>query len=172
MEDITMNEQGESKRNVRLPPKPGIGLLIGCIITLLLAAFFIWGGVAVMYPDTGWLGVILLGALFGFIGFCLGSAYRSNVKKYRLAVSDYSAYQELIQKEADALDKYNQIMAENKKKREEEREATLPPCPICGSKKNVRRISDMNRAVSVATLGLASSKIGKQYECTHCKHKW
>lgn len=44
-------------------------------------------------------------------------------------------------------------------------------CPICGST-NVNRISTMNRTVSVATVGLASSKIGKQYECKNCKHKW
>jgi len=44
-------------------------------------------------------------------------------------------------------------------------------CPMCGSKK-VKKISNMNRSVSVATMGLASSKIGKQYECDDCKHKW
>lgn len=44
-------------------------------------------------------------------------------------------------------------------------------CPICGST-NVSRISTLNRGVSVATVGLASSKIGKQYECKKCKHKW
>ena len=44
-------------------------------------------------------------------------------------------------------------------------------CPMCGSKK-VKRIGTINRATSVATVGLASSKIGKQYECDDCKHKW
>ena len=44
-------------------------------------------------------------------------------------------------------------------------------CPMCGSKK-VKKIGTMNRAASVATVGLASSKIGKQYECDNCKHKW
>ena len=44
-------------------------------------------------------------------------------------------------------------------------------CPMCGSKK-VKKIGTMNRAASVATVGLASSKIGKQYECDDCKHKW
>lgn len=44
-------------------------------------------------------------------------------------------------------------------------------CPICGST-NIRRISTLNRGVSVAAVGLASSKIGKQYECKSCKHKW
>lgn len=44
-------------------------------------------------------------------------------------------------------------------------------CPMCSST-SVRKISTLNRTVSVATVGLASSKIGKQYECQKCKHKW
>lgn len=44
-------------------------------------------------------------------------------------------------------------------------------CPMCNSNK-VKRIGTVNRTVSVATVGLASSKIGKQYECDDCKHKW
>lgn len=44
-------------------------------------------------------------------------------------------------------------------------------CPMCGSKK-VRRIGNVNRAASIAVTGLASSKIGKQYECDNCHHKW
>lgn len=44
-------------------------------------------------------------------------------------------------------------------------------CPMCGSKK-VKKIGTVTRAASVATFGLASSKIGKQYECDACKHKW
>lgn len=44
-------------------------------------------------------------------------------------------------------------------------------CPVCGSQ-NVNRISTTGRLFSVATFGLASSKIGKQYECKRCKHKW
>lgn len=59
-----------------------------------------------------------------------------------------------------------------KRKQQEEKQATLPACPICNSKENVKRISTLNRSFSVFFSGLASSKIGKQYECTHCKHKW
>lgn len=44
-------------------------------------------------------------------------------------------------------------------------------CPMCGSKK-VKKIGTINRAASIATVGLASSKIGKQYECDNCQHKW
>lgn len=44
-------------------------------------------------------------------------------------------------------------------------------CPVCGSR-SVKRISTTSRVTSVAMVGLASSKIGKQYECKNCKHKW
>lgn len=49
--------------------------------------------------------------------------------------------------------------------------AQHPQCPMCGSLQT-RRITTGNRAVSVAAVGLASDKIGKQYECLKCKHKW
>lgn len=47
----------------------------------------------------------------------------------------------------------------------------MPKCPVCGST-NISKNSTFNGTVSVATVGLASSKIGKQYECKNCKHKW
>lgn len=46
-----------------------------------------------------------------------------------------------------------------------------PQCPTCGGH-NTRRITTMNRAVSVGVVGLASSKIGKSFECLDCKYKW
>ena len=44
-------------------------------------------------------------------------------------------------------------------------------CPVCKSKR-VRKIDNLERSLSVSALGLASDKIGKQYECDECKHKW
>lgn len=40
-------------------------------------------------------------------------------------------------------------------------------CPYCGST-NISKIGTLNRAVSVGLLGLASSKIGKQWHCNNC----
>ena len=60
------------------------------------------------------------------------------------------------QKESSEKSKYNNYMF---------------TCPMCGSKK-VIKITNADRAVSVATLGMASGKIGKQYECSNCKHRW
>lgn len=44
-------------------------------------------------------------------------------------------------------------------------------CPVCGSN-NVERITTMDRSISVAMVGMASGKIGKQYKCKKCKHMW
>ena len=44
-------------------------------------------------------------------------------------------------------------------------------CPVCGSHV-VKKLTTADRAVSVAAWGLASGKIGKQYECKDCGHKW
>ncbi len=60
---------------------------------------------------------------------------------------------------------------EEKKKGEKKYNGYMFTCPMCGSKK-VRRIGNVNRAASIAVTGLASSKIGKQYECDNCHHKW
>lgn len=48
---------------------------------------------------------------------------------------------------------------------------TGPRCPTCGSA-NISKIGYFDRATSVAFWGLASSKIGKQYKCRSCGHKW
>ena len=47
----------------------------------------------------------------------------------------------------------------------------LMKCPVCGSYKT-KKISSLGRAVSVGMLGLASGKIGKNYQCDKCKHTW
>ena len=54
---------------------------------------------------------------------------------------------------------------------DKQREQNKPKCPTCGST-NVKHITTLNRALSIGVLGLFSSKIGKNYECLHCKMKW
>ena len=46
-----------------------------------------------------------------------------------------------------------------------------PKCPTCGSHR-YRRITNTKRALSFLTWGLASDKIGKQFECMDCGYKW
>lgn len=51
------------------------------------------------------------------------------------------------------------------------REASIPRCPNCRST-NIRPISTSKRIGSTVMFGLASSTIGKSYECLSCKYKW
>lgn len=48
---------------------------------------------------------------------------------------------------------------------------TIPRCPTCQSP-NIKRITPGSRMVSVFGWGLASDKIGKQFECLKCGYKW
>lgn len=101
----------------------------------------------------GFDGIPLLAYLVGFL---------NELKEYKLACTDFKAYQnnifkELQQSREKAINDYNKQL-QNK-------------CPHCSSIE-VKRISTLNRTVSVATFGLASSKIGKQYECKKCHFKW
>lgn len=41
-------------------------------------------------------------------------------------------------------------------------------CPYCNSE-NVKRISTINRVMSVGVFGLGSKKVGKQWHCNYCK---
>lgn len=76
----------------------------------------------------------------------------SRYKKYKYSHDNFEAYRDLRMKLYDI----NHI--ENS-------------CPICHSNQ-IQKISTPNRLTSVVLFGLASGKIGKQYECKVCKHKW
>lgn len=79
--------------------------------------------------------------------------YKSDCELYR---TDRKAYQrQVIQRE-----EFHKIMEDAK-----------PKCPHCKST-NIERISTIDRALSVGTVGLASNKIGKQYKCKNCKQMW
>ena len=55
--------------------------------------------------------------------------------------------------------------------REQKKHPTNIHCPTCGSNK-IEKISGASRAASVGVFGLASSKIGKTFECKSCGYKW
>lgn len=47
----------------------------------------------------------------------------------------------------------------------------VPHCPTCNST-NVTRMSGLERAASVAVLGLFSKKINKSFKCNSCGYTW
>ena len=80
-------------------------------------------------------------------------------KKYKIA----------LQKEAERLERAKYI-----KEHPEEfvpKSPPVPKCPTCQST-NIKKIGAFDRVTSVAFLGLASSKIGKQFQCNNCGYKW
>ncbi|MBR5571813.1 MAG: hypothetical protein IKV99_04140 [Oscillospiraceae bacterium] len=153
------------------PSKPDKDLLKFGVIALVLAVVAFIGsrffngsfsaGAAVLYTVC-LMAAIILGLIAVFI-----------ISAYLYSYSDYERYQEnpdeYFKHKEEQLEKADKQRRETQRQ-EEERLSKLPACPICGSKKNVKRISSASRAMSATAWGLGSVKIGKQYECTHCKH--
>jgi len=127
---------------------------IAAVVMFILAAR--------MFPYASCFLMALLGVFALLItAFCIWAA-RSDDKARE-------TFEQLPEEERKRIE---EVELRAKQKEEEERLSKLPACPVCGRKDTVKRISTMNRSVSVAAAGLASSKIGKQYECSNCKHKW
>lgn len=89
------------------------------------------------------------------------------------SVDDVIKAEEQKRKEQDAIiEARRAVTLPEKEKREAEiKAAQHPQCPACRGY-NTQRISTTKKVVSTSLVGLASSTIGKQYECLDCKHKW
>lgn len=107
--------------------------------------------------------------------------YKMFIDMYREQTNDWEKYKE--QQKENLIERYKSqavtdtdralqaVLYKMEQKRKVEAEVKIPKCPMCGST-NIEKISTTSRAVSVATVGLASGKIGKQYKCKKCKHMW
>ena len=97
-----------------------------------------------------------------------GSEYPNNLDEiiFNEYIKDNPLFYENIYEQREGKEKLLQQASLDKQK-----EQNTPKCPTCGST-NVKHISTLNRAVSIGVFGLFSSKIGKNYECLHCKAKW
>lgn len=154
-------------------PHPGYGLLVVSLVFAGIAALFFRLSFSSGRLLKGSLLTIIIAAIAAAIAIvCLG-VFISMIRDYRLAIKDNAAFQirmgEREKREQALRDDLEKQRAERARE-EAEKRAKLPACPICGKKDNVRRISTLNRSASVAAWGIASAKIGKQYECTNCKH--
>mgnify|MGYP004458134033 CR=1 FL=1 len=49
-----------------------------------------------------------------------------------------------------------------------EEKSRIPKCPYCQST-NLKKITGLDRFISVGLFGLASKKVGKQWHCNNCK---
>lgn len=117
--------------------------------------------------------IISLGLLLSYSSKSnLKKEYKKRLKKAEMNILIYEDY--MI--EEDKRKEEIQRKIEENEKIQEEREERLyeiehPECPNCKSR-NTHRIKNTSRIISVAVLGLASSKIGKQYKCGKCGHMW
>ncbi|MSS64179.1 zinc-ribbon domain-containing protein [Lachnospiraceae bacterium WCA-693-APC-MOT-I] len=150
--------------NIKEGKKIAIPLLIWSVFWTIILA------VSILYDFNGL--IIVFSAICGIIGwfiFCLNWASTNDlVKDVELAQKNSDEYESEKIRRAETAYKAAQI---NEARRKEEESLKHPKCPLCGST-NTQVISTLNRAVSIGAVGLASSKIGKQYECKKCRHKW
>lgn len=140
---------------------------------ILLVWSIIWTVILVLSIVNDLNGLITALALICSIGgwfifFVSWGASNDSLKDIELAQNNIDEYESVKLQRAETAYKAAQI---NDARRKEEEALKHPKCPKCGST-NTQIISTLNRAVSISTVGLASSKIGKQYECKKCKHKW
>ena len=94
------------------------------------------------------------------IVFCIISVVKINM--YNAKVKKMSADEYLSDRFANAIPETKEVFGikSNDKPSIE--------CPYCHST-DVSKIGTVNRAVSVGMVGVASSKIGKQWHCNKCK---
>jgi len=109
--------------------------------------------------------IFAIPALCG-IGFTIFSVIKANI--YNAKSKNMSADEYVVDRFENAIPEAKSLWGI--------KDDTLPKtvkCPNCGaSSTNIKRITTLNRAISVNLVGIASDKIGKQFECNQCHYKW
>ena len=164
---LEIEEERESRlknrmSEIEMPKKPEDKMegnekfLVGCGVFFIIIGLLAASDTVIMLV----MGVVC-GTGFIIVGFKQkNDEYQRKLKEYNLAVKDFEQYQrnKIHQQDMASARRMADI-------------ANAPKCPMCNSI-NIEKISTTSRAVSVATVGLASGKIGKQYRCKKCKHMW
>lgn len=102
---------------------------------------------------------MIVGLFTASVGFiCLDNDY-SKTKQARL-LYDYAIHHK---------EEYINSVLENEIKQAQT--AAVFRCPVCGSNQ-IWKIGTVDRMAGVFVAGIASSSIGKQYQCKKCGHKW
>lgn len=148
-------------------------ILIGPWITLLFCKLAgVDNMLLLLYIVLGWLATPI------WLFICYGD-YKSDVARYKEELNLYNRNRKEWEKQkerqkANIAEMYR-YRADNEVEQKYAPPAPKPTsqlkCPVCGSD-NIERITTIDRGVSVAMVGLASGKIGKQYKCKKCKHMW
>ena len=129
--------------------------------------------------------LIFLGVPLGifFPTYMYGVYFLCKLHDYNLAQNNYPEY---VRRETARLERQIKIMETEEAEIKAEYQAALrsqnstepwavrystSPCPYCGHYK-VRNAKWEDKSMSVAFWGIASSKIGTNYKCEHCKRMW
>lgn len=169
----------ETDLSTGLPPNPEIdgntkiSAYLGALLFFASIVIFI---VSIAKDPVSLFGLLAALALVVFAyTLCKGIFhYNGKKKKYALAQSDKDAYIDFCKKEyakmVSTRNEYMELSAKYEETKRLKKEQSVPACPICHSKQHVRRLSSLDRTVSTAVWGVASSAIGKQWECASCNH--
>lgn len=101
-----------------------------------------------------------MGFIMGIIFFSLALLGVAYFLEYAMNGFDEKKVEEFRQQQRE----------EGKQKRERELSSGYR-CPNCGYNAGYP-ISTSKKVASTATFGIASSTLGKTYECKNCKYKW
>lgn len=140
----------------------------------VVVLIFVAGYNIAMETGAGILLVLLdIAALFAaLIWSGRKGAYAEELSALEVSWDEYEALLERRREQRKQFDAQQEAIMQREREEQARKDAVQHlECPLCGSM-NTRRISTLNRSVSVSAFGLASDKIGKQYECLNCKHKW
>ena len=127
---------------------------IGLIVTII--DFFIMVNQGDASTGAKVTAIILL---IGIV-FCIISVVKINI--YNAKAKSMSADEYLSDRFANAIPETKEVFGIKDKN------ISSVKCPYCQSN-NVKKITTVNRAVSTGIVGIASSKIGKQWHCNSCK---
>ncbi len=67
--------------------------------------------------------------------------------------------------------KFQQLKTIKEQRDSSKQEDNTPKCPTCGST-NIKKISGLSKAGSVAMWGIFSRKVHKQWHCNSCGSEW
>lgn len=131
-------------------------------------------------------GLVFFIASFGLVGFMIWpfsvllmvalnnasiSSNRRRLREAYMSLDDVTERERFDKEEERRRDAERQAREKTEEEVRKRRIAEKLKCPICGSH-DVERIGTGSRVASVAMVGIASGKIGKQYRCKSCKHMW
>lgn len=167
-EELEKMRQDELKKRMEKiempkPAKISKGLIIYSLVSIIW-----WWYVFIYFPVKSHENpqilfcIVLLCVVVGIPIYIHYGNHKKAKEDYELACRSFEKYQKKAIEEQDRFwESFDEMFGDK----------TGICCPVCNSSK-IKRISTVNRAVSVGAVGLASSKIGKQYECKSCHHKW